>query len=125
MTQTPPKPNAQNNTNGRISSVRNLPIQKSIPVQLEQTDQLNFQEPVGFDAQVIQEFDPGSVKSNLTSSSVGLRTQLLMTILPSVLVPLVFASILGYITTNQKLEEKFSNRWKTNPCWVENWLVRF
>ncbi len=104
MTQTPPKPTFENTTHGRSSVTENrTPATNDSP---SPDSLLSFQEQATTDAQASKPLEPVEKEQKIKGSSTTLRRQLLMTILPTVLVPLGIAAIVGYRVTHQGAEER-------------------
>ena len=93
MTQTPPKPDYQVK-NGKSSLSQ---VQVELP-----PDRLSSPKPVVLDGKTI---NPGKQEPK-EKRRLSLRNQLLLTLLPTVLLPLGIASIVGYRLIHQDAEER-------------------
>ena len=95
MTQTPPKPTFEKTTNGRSSAVENQAFVTDSPSSPTLSPQAT---PVPLAKKPLES---AGKTQHPEHSGISLRSQLLMTILPTVLLPLAVASTVGYIVINE------------------------
>ena len=104
MTQTPPKPDYQDN-NGESSLSENDQVELT-PDYSPSSDQLSSPKTVVLDGKTIQPGEPKPQEKHRWS----LRNQLLLTLLPTVLLPLGIASLVGYRIIHEDAEEQIQQQ---------------
>ena len=113
MTQTPSRPNHQTNYNG-YSSRPHLTSgnQQFSNVSPSSTRRLSRQEQPGQVEQPAKRFKSAKQARTSAKTSTSLRSRLLMTILPTVLLPLAIASFVGDRVVQHRTVESFKSQLK-------------
>ncbi len=110
MTQIPLQSNSENTDKDRSLSAQNSQVEEQTPGINSSSAPFSLQEQASKDVQTIKSDEQTDRASKAKQPGISLRSQLLLTVLPTVLVPLAVASTVGYGIIQQNSETRIKRQ---------------